>query len=114
RLVAEGLEMTTPAWSPRGDLIAFLAPIGERAGAHERVWVVPAAGGEPRCLTERLDRSAGGSVMTDMRGTASPRLAWSDEGDRLYFQARGPGVTELHAVALKGGGASELSLAGSR
>jgi len=109
RPVAEGLEMTTPAWSPRGDLIAFLAPIGERAGAHERVWVVPAAGGEPRCLTERLDRSAGGSVMTDMRATASARLEWSDDGDRLYFQTSGPGVAELHAVDLKGVVAVELA-----
>ena len=102
RLVAEGLEMTTPAWSPRGDLIAFLAPIGEEAGAHERIWVAPAAGGEPRCLTEGFDRSAGGSVMTDMRATHGARLEWSDEGDRLYFQAGGQGVAEVYAVDLEG------------
>src|SRR5262249_50176797 len=79
------------------------------AGAHERVWVVPAAGGEPRCLTATLDRSAGGSVMTDMRASQSARLEWSDDGDRLYFQAGGPGIAELHAVDLKGGVAVELA-----
>ena len=109
RLVAEGLEMTTPAWSPRGDLIAFLAPIGEEAGAHERVWVAPAAGGEPRCLTEGFDRSAGGSVMTDMRASPGARLEWSDAGDRLYFQAGRQGVAELYTVDLEGGVAVELA-----
>ena len=109
RLVAEGLEITTPAWSPRGDLIAFLAPIGEHAGAHERVWVAPAAGGEPRCLTQGFDRSAGGSVMTDMRANHGARLEWSDEGDRLYFQAGGAGVAELYAVDLGGRVAVEFA-----
>ena len=108
RLVAEGLKMTIPTWSPRGDLIAFLAPIGEGTGAHERVWLVPAAGGQPTCLTEAFDRSAGGAVITDMRGGQGARLEWSDEADRLYFQASGPGVAELCSVDLDGQIAVEL------
>jgi acylaminoacyl-peptidase len=102
RQLADGLEMAEPAWSPRGDLIAFLAPVGDGAGHHQRVWVVPATGGPPRCLTTDFDRSAAGSVATDMRGIEGARLIWSEAGDRLLFLASGRGAVELYSVDLDG------------
>ncbi len=103
REICAGLMLSSPAWSPRGDLIAFVAPLDESGGRHERIWVVPAGGGEPRCLTADLDRAAGGSPpFTDMRAGHGSRLAWSEAGDRIFFLATGPGVAELCSVDLEG------------
>ena len=102
RQLAEGLELSTPAWSPRGDLVAAIAPVSSDGGRLPRIWLVPAEGGEPRCLTLELDRAVGGSVISDMRGGHATRLIWSPEGDRLYFQASGPGTAEVLSVDVEG------------
>ena len=108
RTLAEGLQMAEPAWSPRGDLVAVVAPTAEDGGRHERLWVVPAQGGPARCLTQGLDRAVGGTVITDMRAAHATRLRWSQAGDRLYFMASGPGVAEVLSVDLDGRVAVEL------
>ena len=103
REVCGGLMLSSPVWSPRGDLIAFVAPLDEDGGRHERIWVVPAAGGAPRCLTAELDRAAGGSPpFTDMRAGHGSRLLWSEGGDRVVFLATGPGTAEVCSVDLDG------------
>ena len=112
RAVAQGPQMTAPAWSPQGDLIAYVAPAVDDGGRHERVWVVAPGGGEPRCLTATLDRSAAGSVVTDMRAGSGARLGWSTGGDRVFFLAGGPGLVELCSVDLAG--RVEVELAGER
>ncbi len=47
--------------------------------------------------------------MTDMRGGHGAHLQWSDDGERLYFLASGPGVAELCSVDLDGRVAVELA-----
>ncbi len=98
-----GLYLGTPSWSPRGDLIAFIAPNGLDAGLLERLWVVPLSGeGGPRCLTSGFDQAVTDSIITDMRAGHGSRLTWSAEGDRVYFLASGPGVTTLYSSDLEG------------
>ncbi|HEV2029199.1 MAG TPA: prolyl oligopeptidase family serine peptidase [Candidatus Dormibacteraeota bacterium] len=97
-----GLTLSAPAWSPRGDLIAFIAPNGLDAGLLERLWVVPLTGEPPRCLTASFDLAVNDSVITDMRAGHSSRLAWSSEGDRVFFLASGPGVTSIYSCDLEG------------
>jgi dipeptidyl aminopeptidase/acylaminoacyl peptidase len=98
-----GLYLGTPSWSPRGDLIAFIAPNGLDAGLLERLWVVPLSGeGGPRCLTAGFDQAVTDSIITDMRAGHGSRLTWSAEGDRVYFLASGPGVTTLYSSDLEG------------
>ncbi len=98
-----GFDLSSPSWSPRGDLVAFVAPNGLDAGLIDRLWVVPAAGGNPRCLTISLDQSVGDSVISDMRGGHSgPRLCWSKDGDRLFFPSSGPGVSMIYSNDLEG------------
>jgi dipeptidyl aminopeptidase/acylaminoacyl peptidase len=108
RTLAEGLQMADLAWSPRGDLVAVIAPTAQDGGRLERLWLVPADGGRPRCLTLELDRAVGGTVITDMRAAHDTRLRWAPAGDRLYFLASGPGVAELLSVDLEGRVAVEL------
>ena len=97
-----GFYLSSPIWSPKGDLIAFIAPNGLDVGLLERMWVVPLAGGGPRCLTADLDLAVNDSVINDMRSGHATRIKWSSEGDRIYFLASGPGVTSLHSVGLDG------------
>ena len=52
-----GLMLSSPAWSPNGDLIAFVAPNGLDAGLLDRLWIVPLTGDGPRCLTATFDQS---------------------------------------------------------
>ena len=97
-----GFYLSSPIWSPRGDLIAFIAPNGLDVGLHERLWVVPLDGGHPRCLTAGFDQAVNDSVINDMRSGHGTRVTWSAEGDRIYFSASGPGVTGLQSVDLEG------------
>jgi len=109
RPIAGDLMMSAPAWSPRGDLVAFVAPIDLEAGRLERVWVAPVdGGGDPRCLTVGYDRSVGDSVLTDMRGGHGTRLCWSDDGERVSFVASGPGAAAVCSVGLDGRVAVEV------
>ena len=100
--IAGDLYLGSPAWSSRGDAIAFVAPNGLAAGLIERLWTVPATGGVPRCLTLSLDQSVGDSMITDMRGGHGVRIRWSKDGDRLFFLSSGPGVTALYSCDLDG------------
>ncbi|HXI96153.1 MAG TPA: prolyl oligopeptidase family serine peptidase, partial [Candidatus Acidoferrum sp.] len=98
-----GLYLGAPSWSPRGDLIAFIAPNGLDPGLLERLWIVPLTGeGGPRCLTTGFDQGVADSIITDMRAGHGSRLTWSAEGDRIYFLASGPGTTSLYSSDLEG------------
>ena len=97
-----GFYLSAPAWSPRGDLIAFIAPSAIDPGLLERLWVVPLTGEGPRCLTANFDQAVTDSLITDMRAGHGSRLCWSSEGDRVYFLASGPGVTSLYSSDLDG------------
>ena len=97
-----GLYLSAPAWSPRGDLIAFIAPSGLDPGLLERLWVVPLTGEPPRCLSAAFDQGVTDSIITDMRAGHGSRLCWSAEGDRVYFLASGPGVTGVYSSDLEG------------
>lgn len=108
RRVTSGLSASTPAWSPRGDLIAFLSPTATDGGRHDRVWVVAPDGGDPRCLTLEFDQNAAGSVISDMRAGHGARLRWSEAGDRVYFLGSGRGIAELYSVDLEGAVRTEV------
>ena len=94
-----------PAWSPDGQLIAFVGDTrANTAGGNDNLWIVAADGsGVPRNLTAALDRSMGLAVGTDMRaGLAAARPVWSPEGAALYTLASSRGDTPLWRVPLDG------------
>ena len=103
-----GYYLGAPSWSPRGDLIAFIAPNGLDAGLLERLWIVPSGGGDQRCLTIGLDQSVSDSLITDMRAGHGARLTWSKEGDRVYFPCSGSGISSVYSCDLEGNVRSEV------
>jgi dipeptidyl aminopeptidase/acylaminoacyl peptidase len=103
RKLTSGLNASTPAWSPRGDLIAFLSPSEPDGGRHERIWVAgPDGDTAPRCLTLGFDQNVGGTAISDMRGGHGTRLVWNEAGDRIYFQAAIPGASQIYSIDLQG------------
>jgi len=89
----DGWEHRSPAWSPDGRFIAVLREEGlNRVLAAKRmqgspldIYLIPAAGGEPRNLTPDWD---------DLPGP--PR--WSNDGKLIYFHAGVKGTAHLFRV----------------
>ncbi len=106
--LATGYELNSATWSPRGDLIAYVGSASAEAGVLDRLFVVPANGGEARCLTAGFDQAVTDSIVTDMRAGHGTRISWSSEGDRIFFPASGPGVTGLYSVDLDGNVRAEV------
>jgi dipeptidyl aminopeptidase/acylaminoacyl peptidase len=106
--VATGYDIVSPIWSPRGDVIAYTSLNGDEAGLLDRLWVVPATGGTPRCITANLDLAVGDGVITDMRAGHGVPMCWSRDGDRVYFPSSGPGATGIYSVDLEGNVRAEV------
>jgi dipeptidyl aminopeptidase/acylaminoacyl peptidase len=85
---------TQPAWSPDGRSIVYLGYAdAEDAPRNSRLWLVPAAGGPPRCLTAHLDRDL---AITE---TAAP--IWQADGAAIIvgMQDRGSvGVIQVQVA----------------
>ena len=85
-----------PAWSPDGRSIAYLG-YAEAADAprNSRLWLVPAAGGPPRCLTAHLDRDL---AITE---TAAP--IWQADGSAIVVGVQDRGTTGVIQVQVADG-----------
>ena len=99
-LVAGSSVNTAPNWSPDGKSIAFLS---NRAGNLD-VWVVPAAGGEPRQLTSWPSNEGGNTAAQ-----------WSPDGSQLYFLSPHDAspFTDVWRVPLAGGEPVRVTRTGS-
>jgi dipeptidyl aminopeptidase/acylaminoacyl peptidase len=74
-----------PAWSPDGQAIAYLGHAdAEDAPRNSRLWLVPTAGGMPRCLTMDFDRHL------EIADTAAP--IWRMDGTALIVGAQDRGT----------------------
>jgi acylaminoacyl-peptidase len=102
REVVSGMKPSALAWSPRGDTIAFTAPSRPATGLYQRLWLIGAGGGEPRCLTPELDRDISSLPISDVRGGSGGELRWDEAGERIWFLAARPGGAGLCSAGTAG------------
>ncbi len=69
-------DVNSPAWSPNGDRIAFIAANGTGDDATEQVYVMPMNGGDP---------IAASTSKTDVQ-----QFVWSPDGTRIAYVAADP------------------------
>lgn len=93
-----------PAWSPDGTRIAYVGHDNACRGAtNSQIWIAPAGGGEPVCLTRAFDRSVGHHVISDMRAhPGAGGLTWTPDGGRIFFMYADGANTQIASVASDG------------
>ncbi|MBD3161931.1 MAG: prolyl oligopeptidase family serine peptidase [Candidatus Eisenbacteria bacterium] len=88
--------------SPDGRWLAFLGtpdPDAAWGQKHTKLWLVPATGGRPVELTERLDRTCENTTISDTFGIGpTDPPAWSPDGSWIYFAVSNEGNTEIWRV----------------
>ena len=90
--LTDGAADSAPRWSPDGAAIAFLRL---DANGQRQLFVTPAAGGEPRQLT---DHPLGvGSPVTARHARAASAPVWSPDGSLIGYTARVPTEAARHA-----------------
>ena len=81
-----------PAWSPDGKTIAYLLGDEVKFSAYDqmKLAVIPASGGQPRILTEALDRPVGSAT-------------WSPDGSSIFVTVVDDRAQQLARVPMSGG-----------
>jgi len=84
-------------WSPEGKLISYLAPTNTNWDLREdKIWVIPAEGGEPRKLAAAFDGDIG-------------QYAWTADGQAIVFGAYVHGRGAAYRVNVATGAAARLA-----
>jgi dipeptidyl aminopeptidase/acylaminoacyl peptidase len=97
-----------PVFSPDGRTVAYVGHADARGvSRHHRLYVVPADGGVPACLTAALDRNC-----EPMMGAAGPQ--WLGRTGALLFQVEDEGDVSLYRIAAAAGGAPDRLVGGTR
>jgi dipeptidyl aminopeptidase/acylaminoacyl peptidase len=91
RLTPGGGSVALPSWSPDGGTIAYLGYAeAEDAPRNSRLWLIPAGGGMPRCLTNDYDR------QLEISDTAAP--VWTADGRSIITGAQDRGAAGVLKV----------------
>jgi TolB protein len=101
RAITTGRDLDeTPAWSPRGDRIAFvrtLIPTGSRTGPPEEIWTIGASGRDARQLTH--------NSLSDIAPAWSPTARWL-----VYERARDSSLRSWDLWTMRANGSGQRLL----
>jgi dipeptidyl aminopeptidase/acylaminoacyl peptidase len=102
--VDSGMIYSQPLVSPDGKTIAFFGNDMEHKNASlTRLYTMPIAGGEVRCVTADTDQYIGDAGMSDMRGAlGAPTMQWDADSQSILVLSSKHGSVHLYRVALDG------------
>jgi dipeptidyl aminopeptidase/acylaminoacyl peptidase len=103
-------------WSPDGKSLAYLGHVDERdpwGVRNHRLWVVPAGGGEPQCLTKEDDYCLTAGTLSDTRDAGyGGTLEWSPDSKAVYLAVAWHGEVQLGFVEVQKPGAVSMLTSG--
>ena len=104
RLTDESLACAAVSWSPDGRLLAFTAQPRRTSDYYTDLYLVPAAGGERRRLTEDYAPTFADECLDDQRGGhhALPPV-FTPDGASILALVSGHGATQVVEVPASGG-----------
>ena len=93
-------------WSPDGSQFAYIGnpdSLDQWGTNNERVFVLPASGGEVRDLTGHSDLAVGNLAISDIGGGGGEDLVWGNSGKDLIFPVSSHGDVQLSKLTVKSG-----------
>ena len=93
-------------WSPDDNQFAYIGnpdSLDQWGTNNERVFILPASGGEARDLTGHSDLAVGNLAISDIGGGGGEDLIWSNSGKDLYFLVSSHGDVQLSKLTVKSG-----------
>jgi dipeptidyl aminopeptidase/acylaminoacyl peptidase len=111
KLTSSDMEISSVAWSPDDQLIAFLGNKFPRGFAsHNHIWLVSSNGSSVPRDIDNVDRNKNNSLNSDVRAHAHApsNILW--KGDYIYYYQAEKGAG--HVYRMKPGGPKELVLGG--
>ncbi len=114
RCLTDGtLSSGSPAWSPDGKTLAFLAATKLRSAGHVSLYTISsdADHGAATCLSKDFEGSCMDWTNSDMGDEhLMPPPAWSSDGKALYVLASQRGASRIYVMPTSGSGAEPATL----
>jgi dipeptidyl aminopeptidase/acylaminoacyl peptidase len=114
RCLTDGtLSSGSPAWSPDGKTIAFLAATKLRSAGHVSLYTISADAdhGAATCLSKDFEGSCMDWTNSDLGDEhLMPPPAWSSDGSTLYVLASQRGASRIYVIPSSGSGAEPATL----
>jgi dipeptidyl aminopeptidase/acylaminoacyl peptidase len=89
-------------WSPDGKSLAYVGHIDDRdpwGVRNMRLWVVPASGGKPKCMTDEDDYCLAVGTLSDTREASfAASLEWSPDSKAIYVTVGWHGEVQIGFV----------------
>lgn len=110
RFTTSRLDLSSPVYTPDGSRIIMLGDDLSYSNATQvQLYVMPAGGGELRCLTEGSDLMVAPAAVSDMRGGSFFKPTITPDSSFVYSLVTTKGNVQMYRFALNGQGFEEVT-----